>query len=110
MENKFSVVIPTLWKSNRIFQLVDDLHTTDKVGEIYIIDNSGEYDSKVSGFSSTDKIRVNQPESNLYVAASWNKGVENAQYEKIAILNDDINFSTSLFDTVDELMTYTSRS
>lgn len=100
MGNKFSVVIPTLWQSDRIFKLIDDLHECDVVGEVILIDNTSEFEKYNDKFASTDKLRVLQPESNLFVAGSWNKGVEMARYDYVALSNDDINFNTDLFQDV----------
>ena len=54
---KFSIVIPTLWKSNRTKQLLSDLSECEYVDEIIVIDN--EYD----GYQDTkvEKIRPNIP-------------------------------------------------
>ena len=100
MENKFSVVIPTLWQSDRIVKLINDLHECELVGEIILIDNTGELDKHSDKFFTTDKLRVYQPESNLFVAGSWNKGIEMVRYDYIALSNDDINFNTELFQDV----------
>ena len=93
---KYSIVIPTLWKSNRIYKLVDDLTKSAFVGEVIIIDNTREFNVHKDGLN-VDKLRVFQPEKNLFVAASWNKGVALARFEEVALLGDDANFDPNVF-------------
>ena len=92
--NKFSVVIPTLWKSDRTKKLLSDLSECEYVDEIIVIDNEygGYQDTKV------EKIRFVSFGGNIYVSPSWNYGVEIAKNEHIAICNDDINFNPNLFE------------
>jgi hypothetical protein len=104
---KYSIIIPTLWKSERIFQLLVELNKTDKVGEILLIDNAGLYaefelDEYYKHFKIQNKIKLIQPGENIYVNPAWNLGVKEAKYENIAILGDDINFDMKLFDIMDE--------
>jgi hypothetical protein len=106
-ENKYTVIIPTLWKSERIFKLFVHLNKTDKVGEILLIDNAGLYqtfnvDDYYNNFKIQNKIKLIQPGENIYVNPAWNLGVKEAKYENIAILGDDINFDMKLFDIIDE--------
>lgn len=89
----FSVIIPTLWKSKRIFKLLDDLKTSKKVNEIIIINND---DSKKPNFNFED-IRIITPEQNIYVNPSWNLGVKESKNNYICLCNDDINFNPKIF-------------
>ena len=91
--NKYSIIIPTLWKSDRTKQLIDDLQACEYVDEIIIIDNS--YD----GYQDTlvEKIRFVSFGGNIYVSPAWNRGVELAKNEYIAICNDDVNFNPNIF-------------
>jgi hypothetical protein len=98
--NKYSVIIPTLWKSDRIFQLIHDLQNCDKIGEIIIVDNGNRFYEFFT--DRAEKIVALIPTENIYVNPAWNLGVREAKYENIAILNDDINFDTKLFDIIDE--------
>jgi glycosyltransferase involved in cell wall biosynthesis len=96
--NKYSIIIPTLWKSNRTKKLINDLQQCEYVDEIIIIDNSfdGHQDTKV------EKIRFVSFGGNIYVNPAWNKGIELAKNECIALLNDDINFNPNIFGVIDE--------
>jgi glycosyltransferase involved in cell wall biosynthesis len=91
--DKYSVIIPTLWKSDRTKQLLTDLQECEYVDEIIVIDNSydGQQDTKVG------KIRFVSFGGNIYVSPAWNRGVELAKNEYIAICNDDINFNPNIF-------------
>lgn len=91
----FTVIIPTLWKNKRIFKLIDDLITSEKVGEILIINNDKE---KTPDFKSENsKLKIITPDKNIYVNPSWNLGVKNSKYDYIALCNDDINFNSNIF-------------
>ena len=84
--NKVSVIIPTLWKAKAFTDhLVDVLVDDESVGEIIIIDNAP------TDFCYSDEkvCTLKQPE-NLYVNPSWNVGIEESDYDKFIILNDDI--------------------
>ena len=82
-----SAIIPTLQKSKQtLFNLLKMLLKDEKIGEIIVIDNS------LLGIDFNDKkIKIITPEQNLYVNPSWNLGVKEAKYNKIALLNDDIS-------------------
>ena len=95
---KFSIVIPTLWKSDRTKRLISDLQECEYVDEIIIIDNS--YD----GYQDTlvGKIRFVSFGGNIYVNPAWNKGIQLARNNQIALLNDDINFNPNIFEVITE--------
>jgi len=101
--NKYSVIIPTLWKSNRTEQLIRDLNECEFVDEIIIIDNTNtdEWDR------TYEKIRSVSKGKNIYVNPAWNWGIELAKNECIALCNDDINFDPNIFGVVTEnVLTY----
>ena len=99
---KISVVIPTLWKSRRIHNLLRNLIDCDKVNEIILIDNNKKFFDYYEILS--DKICLIRPSENLYVNPSWNLGVEKARNKVIAIANDDIDFNTDIFNFINENM------
>ena len=88
LNEKISVIIPTMQKDVRILQtLVKILNADDAVSEIIIINNAVRpFDSKFEG----DKINVYTPDKNLYVNFSWNLGVSIAKNDIFLIINDDI--------------------
>jgi hypothetical protein len=95
--DKYSIVIPTLWKSNRIHKLLRDLIDCEFVDEIILIDNAGKY---FEYYEALDKVKLIQVEENIYVNPAWNKGIELARNNQIAILNDDINFNPNIFEVI----------
>lgn len=99
MPTKFSIIIPTLWKSGRIYKLIDELDACPEVDEIILIDNAGEYDQQIT--KPYNKIHVVSVPRNIFVNPAWNLGVKMAKNSNIGILNDDINFNTAhVFDFV----------
>lgn len=95
---KFSIVIPTLWKSNRTKKLLSDLQECEYVDEIIIIDNT------LTSFSDTQigKMRVVSFGENIYVNPAWNWGIHNAKNASVALINDDINFNPNIFEVITE--------
>jgi GT2 family glycosyltransferase len=91
--NKFSVIIPTLWKSGRTRKLLEDLNDSEYVGEIIIIDNSR--DNRIIYL---DKVKVYNQLENIYVNPAWNLGVSLSKYENLLLCNDDINFDTKVLE------------
>jgi glycosyltransferase involved in cell wall biosynthesis len=94
--DKYSVIIPTLWRSNRTEKLINDLRECEYVGEIIIIDNALPY-----VFDENEcKIRTISFGENIYVNPSWNLGIELAKNECVALCNDDINFDPNIFGII----------
>ena len=100
---KYSIIIPTLWKSNRTDKLLKDLEECEYVDEIIVIDNSSIYETD----RTIGKIRMVSKGENIYVNPAWNLGIELAKNECIALCNDDINFNPNIFGVIDEsILTY----
>lgn len=95
--NKYSVIIPTLWESNRLHKLLSDLIECPFVDEIILIDNAGKYHEHYQ--TELEKVKLVEPKENLYIAGSWNLGVELSKNENIAIINDDVNFNPMIFQS-----------
>ena len=96
----FSIVIPTMQKNIKVFNmLLDELTENEYVGEIIIIDNS------LLGIEyKSDKIRVITPSENIYVNPAWNLGVKISKYEYVGLLNDDLIFPINFFEYVHKFM------
>jgi hypothetical protein len=96
--HKYSVVIPTLWKSNRTKKLLSDLNECEYVDEIIVIDNT------LTDITDNivDKIRTVSFGENIYVNPAWNTGIKLARNNHIALLNDDINFNPNIFEVITE--------
>ena len=91
MEDKFSVIIPTLLRSIHLESLLYNLQQSCYVDEIILIDNTGSYRSSLS------KVRVLTRGENIFVNPAWNLGVREARNENLCICNDDINFNPDVF-------------
>ena len=99
--SKVSAIIPTLWKAKEFLDhLVDVLIEDESVGEIIIIDNAH------ADFSyDNEKVFILRQEENLYVNPSWNLGVEESNYDKFIILNDDIIIPYNFVSQLEEWIT-----
>ena len=95
--DKYSVIIPTLWKSNRIHKLLWDLIKSEFVDEIILIDNASKY---FEYYEALDKVKLVQTSENIYVNPAWNLGIKIAKNNNIALLNDDINFDPNIFGLI----------
>lgn len=83
----FSVVIPTLQKSDRLDEVVSICAPHPLVLEVIVINNAPQpltWDSP--------KVRVLQQEQNIFVNPAWNLGAREARGEYLAIINDDLVF------------------
>ena len=86
-------IIPTLWKSERIFDIIGSVQTSEYGVKLIIIDNdNSSYDSNHSN------ITVLKPGKNIFVNPAWNLGVHYATTEYVCLLNDDIYFNLDLFN------------
>ena len=84
--SKVSAIIPTLWRAKEFTDHLVNVLVEDKsVGEIIIIDNA-----PADFFYDNEKVVMLSQEENIYVNPSWNLGVEESDYDKFIILNDDI--------------------
>lgn len=81
----YSVIIPTMWKCDRLNETLKELSSHQLVGEIILIDNTTN-DKKIE----LPKLIHILEGKNTYVTAPWNKGAKMAKYDKLLILNDDI--------------------
>ena len=95
--DKYSIIIPTLWKSNRIHKLLSDLIDCEFVDEIILIDNAGRY---FEYYEALDKVKLIQVEENIYVNPAWNLGIKVAKNELVALINDDINFDSNILGLI----------
>lgn len=95
--DKYTIIIPTLWKSKRIHKLLLDLIKCEFIDEIILIDNAGKF---FETYEVLDKVKLVQVEENIYVNPAWNLGIKIAKNNCIALLNDDINFNTNIFGII----------
>ena len=98
---KVSAIIPTLWKTKKfIDHLVEVLISDESVGEIIIIDNN-----PTDFFYDNEKVVMLKQKENLYVNPSWNLGIEECDYDKFIIFNDDIIIPYNFVSQLEGLLT-----
>ena len=99
--SKVSAIIPTLWKAKEFTDhLVEVLVEDISVGEIIIIDNA-----PADFFYENDKTITLWPDENIYVNPSWNLGIEESDYDKFIIFNDDIIVPYNFVSQLESLLT-----
>ncbi|CAB4143344.1 Glyco_tranf_GTA_type domain containing protein [uncultured Caudovirales phage] len=98
--DKFSVIIPTIWKSEYTMELLKRYSDCQYVGEIILIDNASHLNKNIE-FQKVIHIKENE---NTFVNPAWNKGVSLSNFDYITISNDDILFDVNEYY---ELLTQT---
>lgn len=96
-ENKFSIVVPTMWKYAPFTDLLDKLVQHELVGEIIIINNDMNATPNASVLNHP-KIKLHNFKLNIFVNPAWNYGAGMSEYSNVCIMNDDIDFNISIFD------------
>jgi hypothetical protein len=96
--NKFSVVIPTMWYSDKTHRNLSNLNDCDAVGEIILIDNNTSLKPKY--IDDLKKVKYLPQKENIYVNPAWNLGVRESVYTYICICNDDVIFNTDIFEFI----------
>lgn len=94
----YSVIIATMWKYNRFPEILRSLVSCTYVQDIVIINNSGEKNIQFDSILFNEKIRIFNFEKNLGVNPAWNFGMKQTKYDKVCILNDDLEFDTRVFE------------
>lgn len=90
-----SVVIPTMWKNNRLIHMIPLYQQCPFINEIIIIDNSNEFHTKNL---KRDKVTIYTPEKNIFVNPAWNMGVKLSSSDIVCIINDDISVDIRIFE------------
>src|SRR5438093_10311878 len=88
---KVSVCIPTYNRSSYLTRTVSSvLEQTVEDFELFVVDNASDDDtSQVIAALKDKRIRYCRNESNLGMVGNWNRCVQLAQGEYVAILHDD---------------------
>lgn len=101
-QTKFSVIVPTMWRSLSLFERsLDDLVKHDLVDEIILINNDVNRTPDWPVLSHP-KLKILNQAQNIKVNPAWNLGVSVSKNENICIINDDLYFDTKLFDRIKE--------
>lgn len=95
-----SVIIPSLFKVDRIYQTLKELSNCPSVGEIILLDNSLNEKS-----IEIPKVIYFLLSENHFVNPSWNLGVKLSNYDKLCLLGDDTWFDWAYLDKIDDFIT-----
>lgn len=87
LQRKLSVVMPTMWRSDRTLPTLQALNDQEFVSEVIVINNDS---SATPHYEGLNKVRMVDPGENIYVNPSWNLGVSMASEDYVCIINDDI--------------------
>jgi len=98
-----SVIIPTMWKCKnfKTGKTLNELSQHEFIGEIILIDNAEKTEFNIE----IPKLIHIKEGKNTYVNAAWNKGVRLAKYDKLLILNDDVETEWGVIDLVYDFIT-----
>jgi glycosyltransferase involved in cell wall biosynthesis len=98
---RFSVIIPTIWKTDNIYDIVDNLFMCSEVAEVIVIDN----DPRERERRLHPSAKVITKKTNSYVNAAWNEGVKISKMARVCLLNDDIYADVETLNTIFEKYT-----
>ncbi len=96
-EQKFSVVVPTMWKCDQFKDTLQKLIDCDVVDEIMIYDNNP---TAAFDLPESKKIVLLGTGKNDYVNPVWNECTKRAKNDYVLLLNDDIDFEMDIFEKV----------
>jgi hypothetical protein len=89
-----SFIIPTIYKSPRLIQLLYDLNSCDYVSEVLVIE-----DAPSNGMLNNlilEKVKVIPFTEKRYCNGAWNYGISQVKNYYYALCNDDINFNPKI--------------
>lgn len=85
-EKKISIVIPTMWRSDKILKMLPIYEKCDLVKEVIIIDNDPKLTPDLKPYN---KVLYYTNGENIYVNPAWNLGYTLSSHQVI-LANDDI--------------------
>lgn len=102
IRDEYSVIIPTMWRSDKIFKMLPLYQSSGLVGEVIIIDNNPQNRPSFH----YGKVKTFSKDKNIYVNPAWNWGLRLSSCAKWLIANDDIYIERfeDLISTVKPLM------
>ena len=102
---KFSVIVPTMWMANNYFlPMLNLMLPCEEIGEIIIIDNASKDRPQFDNLSHK-KVKILDFGKNIYYNKSLNVGAEEAKFEILCFLNDDVIFDPFIFKTLSHSFT-----
>lgn len=94
-QNMFSIIIPTMWMSDKLHKMLEIYENSKYVFEVIIIDNNPKNKFDLSKYK---KIIYCTQNKNIYVNAAWNIGYTLSS-KNLILANDDI-----ILDNLDEVL------
>lgn len=85
--DKFSVIIPTMWKCDILKLAIKEYNKSKFIDEIIIVDNDPQSKFEIE---HSEKIKYLSEGKNIYVNPAWNWGVVESKNEHLIFANDDI--------------------
>jgi hypothetical protein len=102
MKNTINLVIPTMWKEQKLVEYLQDYCSSEYINKIIIIDNFYQARPKVETLNNS-KIDLVSYGRNIYVNPAWNEGYYRSNSDIVCLLNDDIFVEDSVFQYVSKL-------
>jgi hypothetical protein len=96
-EPVFTVIIPTMWVSDYIHQMLGLYESEQLVKEVIVIDNAPSRHNRLDQYQ---KVRVLTKGKNIFVNPAWNWGVRESKTKFIVIANDDILMAANSLRTL----------
>lgn len=104
---KFTLVIPTMWRYQPFVKFLSDLIESEWVDEIVIVNNDNK-NTPDSPILSHGKIKMFDFGTNVYVNPVFNLGVKLSRNNFVCLLNDDIVFDFKMFHHVARVLSPTT--
>jgi GR25 family glycosyltransferase involved in LPS biosynthesis len=86
-EEKISLIIPTMWRSDKILKMLPIYEECDLIKEVIIIDNDPKLTPNLKPYN---KILYYTKGENIYVNPAWNLGYTLSSCRQVILANDDI--------------------
>jgi len=101
MNDKFSIIVPTMWIPEKFTEAIKKYLKSSLLQEIIIIDNNP---SQRPILPKDDRIKILTKGYNIFVNPAWNWGVQTSKMENLIILNDDLVIENinNVFETLTE--------
>lgn len=87
-----------MWRSWHLGMMFPHILNSSAVGEFILIDNNRDRrPAALNTYLTHPKLRLVDPGFNTYVNPGWNRGMQEAKWDQICILSDDIIFDHTIF-------------
>jgi len=102
MKNTIDIVIPTMWREERLAEYLAEYCASNYINKIILIDNdqSKRPNSEILRHPKLELVSYGR---NIYVNPAWNEGYYRSKSDLLCILNDDIHVNDTLFYYMSEL-------